>query len=58
VNWVDRDHPISRGFPPEFQADDELYHKLDLGHDLQAMSQPGFVEAFARGTEWAAGLLN
>ena len=30
VKWVDRDHPISRGLPPEFQADDELYHKLDF----------------------------
>jgi type 1 glutamine amidotransferase len=25
-----------------------------LGHDLLAMSQPGFMDAFARGTEWAA----
>lgn len=25
-----------------------------LGHDLAAMSQSGFVTAFARGTEWAA----
>jgi type 1 glutamine amidotransferase len=27
---------------------------MTLGHDLSAMSQPGFVAAFARGTEWAA----
>jgi type 1 glutamine amidotransferase len=26
---------------------------ITLGHDLLAMSQSGFVEAFARGTEWA-----
>lgn len=25
-----------------------------LGHDLLAMAQPGFMDAFARGTEWAA----
>jgi type 1 glutamine amidotransferase len=25
-----------------------------LGHDLSAMVQPGFLAAFARGTEWAA----
>ena len=25
-----------------------------LGHDLKAMAQPGFVDVFARGTEWAA----
>jgi type 1 glutamine amidotransferase len=96
VQWVDRDHPISRGLPPTFVANDELYHKIDLkpnahvlataldvpqnkggtgkeepvvwtvpygggrvvmvvlGHDLLAMSQPGFMDLFARGTEWAA----
>jgi len=96
VDWVDRDHPISRGLPPTFVANDELYHKIDLkpnvhvlatalddsnvkggtgkaepviwtvpygqgrvvmmviGHDLLAMSQPGFMDAFARSAEWAA----
>lgn len=27
---------------------------ITLGHDLSAMAQPGFLAAFARGTEWAA----
>lgn len=95
VKWVDREHPVSRGLPETFLADDELYHKLDLlpatkvlataysspetrgtgkdepiiwcaafgkgrilhitlGHDLAAMRQPGFLAAFARGTEWVA----
>jgi type 1 glutamine amidotransferase len=96
VQWVDTDHPISRGLPPTFEANDELYHRIKLkpnahllasamdvpvdqggtgkvepmiwtvpygqgrvvmmvlGHDLLAMSQPGFMDAFARGTEWAA----
>jgi type 1 glutamine amidotransferase len=96
VEWVDKDHPISRGLPPTFVANDELYHKIDLkpnvhvlatafddpnnkggtgkvepviwtvpygqgrvvmmviGHDLLAMSQPGFMDAFARSVEWAA----
>jgi len=95
VKWVKPDHPICRGLPPVFMADDELYHKLDfkpnvevlatafsdpkmggtgkdepiiwtvpfgqgkvvhitLGHDLQAMSQPGFIEAFTRVVAWAA----
>jgi len=27
---------------------------ITLGHDLSAMSQPGFLAAFARGAEWAA----
>jgi len=25
-----------------------------LGHDLLAMTQPGFLDVLARGTEWAA----
>jgi type 1 glutamine amidotransferase len=96
VQWVDQDNPISRGLPPTFVANDELYHKIDLkpnahvlatayddpnvkggtgkvepviwtvpygqgrvvmmvlGHDLLAMSQPGFMDVFARATEWAA----
>lgn len=95
VKWTTPDHPISRGLSPEFLANDELYHRLDLlpgtkvlatafsdpatggtgkdepmiwttafgkgrsvhitlGHDLTAMSQPGFVAAFARAAEWAA----
>jgi hypothetical protein len=27
---------------------------MTLGHDLSAMSQPGFIATFARGAEWAA----
>ncbi|MFB3826422.1 MAG: ThuA domain-containing protein [Bryobacteraceae bacterium] len=95
VKWTDREHPIARGLPPTFLANDELYHKMDLrpnahviatafddpgrrgtgkdepimwtvpfgpgrvahltlGHDLGSMTQPGFLAAFARGTEWAA----
>jgi uncharacterized protein len=96
VQWVDQNNPISRGLPPTFVANDELYHKIDLkpnahvlatayddpnvkggtgkvepviwtvpygqgrvvmmvlGHDLLAMSQPGFMDVFARATEWVA----
>jgi uncharacterized protein len=96
VQWVDPEHPICRGLPPTFVANDELYHKIDLkpnahviatafddpknpggtgktepviwtvpfgqgrvvmmvlGHDLLAMSQPGFMDALIRGTEWSA----
>ncbi|HZT30732.1 MAG TPA: ThuA domain-containing protein [Bryobacteraceae bacterium] len=95
VEWVDREHPISRGLPPTFTANDELYHRmthlagihvlatafddpriggtgknepvlwtvdygrgrvvhLTLGHDVAAMSQPGFERAFVRATAWAA----
>ena len=30
VRWIDRTHPISRGLDADFQANDELYHRLDL----------------------------
>lgn len=30
VKWTDRDHPVSRGVDAAFQANDELYHRLDL----------------------------
>jgi hypothetical protein len=39
VNYTDRQHPIARGLPETFVANDELYHKLDL--------QPG-VRVIAR----------
>ena len=99
VQWVDKEHPISRGLPPTFLANDELHHRIDLkpnahvlatayddpaipgggggtgqdepviwavpfgqgrvvvtvlGHDLLAMTQPGFIQAFTRAVEWAA----
>jgi type 1 glutamine amidotransferase len=30
VKWTDPEHPICRGLPPSFAADDELYHRLEL----------------------------
>lgn len=30
VKFVDRNHPIARGLPESFLANDELYHRLDL----------------------------
>ena len=95
VVWKNQDHPVSRGLPASFLANDELYHRLELlpsttvlatafddpsiggtgqdepiiwcrrfgagrtvhmtlGHDLSAISQPGFGVAFAHGAEWAA----
>ncbi len=99
VQWTDREHPIAKGLPPTFTANDELYHRIDLkpnahviatayddpsipgggggtgkdepviwtvpfeqgrvvtmviGHDLLAMTQPGFIQAFTRSVEWAA----
>jgi len=99
VQWTDREHPIAKGLPAVFLANDELHHRIDLkpnahviatayddpaipgggggtgkdepviwtvpfgkgrvvmtvlGHDLLAMTQPGFIEAFTRAVEWAA----
>jgi uncharacterized protein len=98
VQWTDREHPIAKGLPPVFLANDELHHRIDLrpnahviatayddpaipggggtgknepviwtvpfghgrvvmtvlGHDLLAMTQQGFIEAFTRSVEWAA----
>lgn len=99
VQWTDREHPIAKGLPPVFMANDELHHRIDLkpnahviatayddpaipgggggtgkdepviwtvpfgqgrvmttvlGHDLLAMTQQGFIQAFTRGVEWAA----
>ena len=96
VQWTDPESPISKGLPPTFVANDELYHRIDLkpnahviatafddpsfksatgkqepviwtvpygqgrvmmmvlGHDLLSMTQPGFMDALTRGTEWAA----
>lgn len=30
VNIVDRDHPITKGLPQSFEADDELYHNIHM----------------------------
>lgn len=30
VKWTDPGHPIAAGLEPSFEADDELYHKMDL----------------------------
>jgi len=30
VKWTDRAHPVSSGLDADFQANDELYHKLNL----------------------------
>ena len=30
VQWVDQNHPIARGLPPTFVANDELYHRIQL----------------------------
>jgi type 1 glutamine amidotransferase len=95
VNWKDASHPITRGFPSSFVANDELYHRLTLfpatqvladalspadlggtgqrepliwtnqfgqgrvfftvmGHDPMAWYQPGMLNSFLRGVEWAA----
>jgi type 1 glutamine amidotransferase len=38
VKWKDREHPISRGLEPEFLANDELYHRLDLRPNARVLA--------------------
>lgn len=95
VDWKNTTHPVGRGLPGSFMANDELYHRLTLfptanvladalspadlggtgqrepliwtnqfgqgrifftvlGHDPIAWYQPGMLNAFLRGVEWAA----
>lgn len=39
VKWTDREHPIARGLPETFIANDELYHKLDLLPGTQVLAR-------------------
>ncbi len=39
VKWVNREHPISRGLEATFEADDELYHRLDLLPGTQVLAR-------------------
>jgi type 1 glutamine amidotransferase len=38
VNWVNRNHPITRGLEPSFLANDELYHRLELRTNAQVLA--------------------
>ncbi len=38
VKWTEPNHPIARGLEPSFQADDELYHKMDLKPTAQVLA--------------------
>jgi len=38
VKWIDPEHPISKGLPPTFVADDELYHKIDLKSNVHVLA--------------------
>ena len=39
VKYTDREHPIARGVPETFTANDELYHKLDLRPGVRVIAQ-------------------
>lgn len=39
VKYVERDHPLGRGLPETFLANDELYHKLDLEAGLTVVAR-------------------
>ena len=38
VDWIDTNHPISRGLPKSFMANDELYHKLKLSPQVTVLA--------------------
>jgi len=38
VKWVDREHPVSRGLPESFLANDELYHQLRLASNIHVLA--------------------
>ncbi|MBI4873766.1 MAG: ThuA domain-containing protein [Acidobacteria bacterium] len=38
VKWTDPKHPIARGLEPAFQANDELYHKMDLRPNVHVIA--------------------
>ena len=38
MKWTDQDHPITKGLPPTFIADDEVYHKIDLKSNVHVLA--------------------
>ncbi len=38
VKWTDRDHPIARGLPETFLANDELYHQVRLNDNIHVLA--------------------
>lgn len=38
VDWIDREHPVTSGLPESFEANDELYHKLDLSPQVRVLA--------------------
>jgi type 1 glutamine amidotransferase len=50
VKWVDREHPVSQGLEESFQANDELYHRLDLKPRTHVLAT-AFSEPASGGTE-------
>ncbi|MCW5982964.1 MAG: ThuA domain-containing protein [Bryobacteraceae bacterium] len=49
VKWVDREHPISRGLPETFLANDELYHRMDLSPNAHVLAT-AFSSVESKGT--------
>jgi type 1 glutamine amidotransferase len=49
VRLVDRDHPVTRGMPPEFTFSDELYHRLELEPGVRVLGV-AFSDQAWRGT--------
>jgi type 1 glutamine amidotransferase len=49
VRWTDREHPIAKGLPESFEADDELYHRLDLRPQAKVLAV-AYSDPKTRGT--------
>lgn len=49
VKWTDPQHPIARGLPVEFLANDELYHRMDLRPNAHVIAA-AFSDPAMKGT--------
>ena len=49
VEWVDREHPVARGLPARFTANDELYHSIQTNPNAQVLAR-AFDDPANKGT--------
>ncbi len=49
VEWVTREHPVARGLPPRFAANDELYHRIEVSPSAQVLAR-AFDDPANKGT--------
>lgn len=49
VEWVDREHPVARGLPARFTANDELYHRIEVTAEARVLAR-AFDDPANKGT--------